>query len=261
MAFELREDTTVSSFFRRSYTRLVPSPNGIDWWHNMPLPAGTRINGANEDKAHQFKVWDALQIPEAGGLNGKSVLDIGANDGFFTLAALTAGAAKVTAINSADWRQYPRNIRFASDAWGLHPKVITDDFRTHRFGETFDVILFLGVLYHLEDVFGAMKILRGLAKDQGVVYLETHMTQVQSDLPIFECASDIYPTVGNQHKKELNAVGLSNYLFPNEHAIRNLAFMYDFDVQSLAGPHNLVTQQDPNRCYFKLVKQVSEVLK
>jgi hypothetical protein len=53
----------------------------------MPLPDGTRISGENPDKDLQFKKWRALNIPSDDGLAGKSVLDIGANDGFLTLAA------------------------------------------------------------------------------------------------------------------------------------------------------------------------------
>ena len=245
----------MGDFFQSDYRDLVASPNGREWWHNMPLPDGTRINGANRDKDYQFKVWEALQIARVGGLSGKSVLDIGANDGFYTLAALVAGARKATAINSEEWDSYPDNIGFASKAWGLRPEIITGDFRSFPFPEKFDVIFFLGVLYHVEDVFGCMKLLRNLLEENGVIYLETQMTAIQSDLPIFECASDIYKTVGRQHKKELNGVGLSNYLFPNEHTIRNLAYMYDFGFESLTGPTNQITQADPYRCYFKMFKQ------
>jgi tRNA (mo5U34)-methyltransferase len=245
----------MSRFFQSGPAELVDSPNRHNWWHSMPLPDGTRVNGANPDKDLQFKMWDALKIPCAGGLAGKAVLDIGANDGFFTLAAFKAGARKVTAINSADWSSYPANLRFASEVWGLCPEIITADFRTHPFRETFDVIFFFGVLYHLEDVHGCIKLLRNLLADQGTLYIETQMSAVQSDLPIFESASDIYPTTVSQYKKELNATGLSNYLFPNEHAILNLAFSYDFESECLSGPHNRYTQENPYRRFFKWVKR------
>jgi hypothetical protein len=70
---------------------LVASPNGLPWYHSMPLPDGTRISGLHPDKDVQFKTWEALRIPGDGGLAGKRVLDIGANDGFYTLAALMSG--------------------------------------------------------------------------------------------------------------------------------------------------------------------------
>jgi len=247
----------MNDFFQDTLTNLVPTPNQREWWHHMPLPDGSRVHGKNEDKDHQLKMWEALQIPKAGGLDGKSVLDIGANDGFFTLAALKAGARKVSAINSDDWYHYPANLSFASEAWGLKPVIITGDFRSHPFRERFDVIFFFGVLYHLEDVFGGMALLADLLEDRGVLYLETQMTNIECDRPIFESASDIYPTVANQHKKDLHGVGLSNYLFPNEAAIRNLAYIYDFEVESLAGPHNRYSQEHPYRQFFKMVKKAS----
>jgi mannosyltransferase len=99
--------------------------------------------------------------------------------------------------------------------------------------------------HHLEDVFIAMRVLRKLLADCGVVYLETQMSKVQCELPIFEYASDDYPTVANQSKATLNQTGISNYLFPNESAIQNLASSYDFECVSLSGPHNLMMQEHP----------------
>ena len=61
------------------------------------------------------------------------------------------------------------------------------------------------------------------------IYLETQMSAIQSDLPIFEYASDIYRTVAHQDKPFLRGIGISNYLFPNEHAIRKLTHSYGFE--------------------------------
>lgn len=248
-------DQPNSSFFQTSLGELISSPNGKRWWHHMPMPDGTRIRGVNEDLEYQFKKWETLQIPSAGGLAGKSVLDIGANDGFYSLAAFMSGASSVTAINSEDWDGYPQNLQFAAEAWGVRPEILTADFRDCDFGRTFDVILFLGVLYHLEDVFTCMKILRSLLNPGGVLYIETQMTPIQCDLPIFENASDIYPTRVGQSKKELHRAGLSNYLLPNEHAMRNLAHSYDFSYERLDGPSNRITPEHPDRQFFKFVRQ------
>jgi SAM-dependent methyltransferase len=220
----------------------------------MPLPDGSRIDGKNADKDLQLKMWEALRIRNAGGLADKSVLDVGANDGFFTLAALKAGAERVVAINSADWASYPRNSHFACEAWGVQPEIITGDFRTYPFREKFNVIFFFGVLYHLQDVFTAMRQLRDLLADDGVLYIETQMSAIQSELPIFECASDTYRTTVIQYKQGLAYEGLSNYLMPNEAAINNLAHSYDFAYESLDGRHNRYTRENPHRRFFKLTK-------
>jgi SAM-dependent methyltransferase len=242
-------------FFQKQYKALVNSPNGSAlWWHSLPLPDGNRINGHAPDKDLQFKVWSAMQIPDEGGLDGKRVLDIGANDGFFTLAAVMASARRVTAIDS-DWLTWPVNIDYACRTWRVDPEVVSGDFLSHPLGDVYDVIFLLGVLYHLENLPACMRRLRSLLVEGGVVYVETQMSQVESPVPIFEYASDIYPTVVNQDKQNLALVGISNQFFPNEAAIMNLAHSYDFDCVSLSGPDNAYTRENPYRQLFKLTRR------
>jgi len=242
-------------FFQKSYKALVESPNGTAvWWHSLPLPDGNRVNGNNPDKALQLKMWRAMQIPDAGGLAGKRVLDIGANDGFFSVAASLAGARSVTAIDK-DWSTWPANIGYACRTWRVDPEIVSGDFMGQALAGPFDVIFLLGVLYHLENLPACMRRLRSLLVPEGVVYVETQMSQIEHALPIFEYASDIYPTVAIQDKKNLALVGISNQLFPNEPAMRNLAHSYDFEYQSLSGPHNLYTLENPYRRFFKLTKR------
>ena len=47
--------------------------------------------------------------------------------------------------------------------------------------------------------------------EHGTIYVETQVTNVKSDLPIFEYASDVYPTTAHQDKASLGGVGISNY--------------------------------------------------
>ena len=250
-------ETAGAPFFRSTFAELVTSPNGSRiWWHSMPLPDGNRISGHHDDKDLQLKMWRAMQIDDSGGLAGKCVLDIGANDGFFSIAALMAGADSVTALD-ATWETWPANIRYASEVWGVEPEIVTADFRTHPFRRKYDVIFFLGVLYHLEDVFGCMKRLSDLLVEDGVIYLETQMSQIVSDLPLFECASDVYPTIAPQGNRALSGIGIANYLFPNEHAVRNLADSYGFECESLDGPANQYTARNPTRRIFRLSRGTS----
>ncbi|HVO10805.1 MAG TPA: class I SAM-dependent methyltransferase [Vicinamibacteria bacterium] len=239
-------------FFQKCYTALVDAPNGsVIWWHSLPLPDGRRVNGHHPDKNLQLKMWAAMQIPEDGGLRGKKVLDVGANDGFFTVAAAMAGAARVTAIDK-DWSTWPANIEYSCRAWSVAPEVVSGDFLSRPLGGLYDVIFLLGVLYHLENPSQCMRRLRSLLVEGGVVYVETQMSQMETPLPVFEYASDIYPTVAIQDKKNLELVGISNQLFPNEPAVRNLAYSYDFACESLSGPHNAYTRENPYRQFFKL---------
>jgi hypothetical protein len=117
----------MSSFFETHYQDLIEKPNGRFWWHSMPLPDGTRIAGAHADRLVQIKLWENLFVSERD-IAGKRVLDIGANDGFFTIGSLLAGAGKVTAINTTDWKTYPENLKFASHRWNVSPEIVIGDF-------------------------------------------------------------------------------------------------------------------------------------
>ncbi len=240
-------------FFQANYNNLIRRPNGCDWWHSIPLPDGDRIAGAHNDHNVQLKLWETLHLSHAD-IAGKRVLDIGANDGFFTVAALLAGATTVTAINTPEWYTYPANLVFASQQWNVAPEVIVGDFQTYDFGCTYDVILFLGVLYHLENIFAAMRRLRSLLADGGLLCLETQMSQIESTLPIYEGASDFYPTVAKQNKEGLHVKGISNFLFPNQTAVLNLARSYDFTCERLRGAY---TRDNSSRGVFRL-KKLSE---
>jgi SAM-dependent methyltransferase len=241
----------MSTFFRPDYNNLISRPNGRDWWHSIPLPDGNRIAGAHDDHNVQLKLWQNLYLNPSD-IGGKRVLDVGANDGFFTIAPLLAGASLVTAINLADWHTYPENLLFACKQWDVAPEVIVGDFQTHDFQCSYDLILFLGVLYHLENIFAGMRRLHELLSESGTVYLETQMSLIESTLPIYEAASDVYPTIAEQNKEGLRINGISNFLFPNQAAIHNLARSYDFTCERLRGPY---TRDNSSRGIFRLKKR------
>jgi SAM-dependent methyltransferase len=239
------------AFFKIGYDRLIHKPNGRDWWQSVPLPDGNRIAGAHADVDVQLKLWDTLSLHTCG-LAGKRVLDIGANDGFYTIAALLAGAGKVTAINTGDEATFPENLLFAAQQWNVTPEVVVDDFQSHPFNGGYDVIFFLGVLYHLENIFAATRRLHKLLNDGGTLYLETQMAQVESSLPIYESASDTYPTIAKQFREHLGCTGISNFLMPNEAAVHNLALSYGFTCERLTG---IYTREHSDRGVFRLMKQ------
>jgi len=237
-------------FFEQNYRNVVERPNGRYWFHCMPLPSGDRIAGEHADRNIQTKLWRTLGVNPS----RKRVLDIGANDGFFTIAALLAGADEVTAINLDQCPTYPANLSFAAKEWGVTPNIIVGDFQVHRFAGKFDVIFFLGVLYHLENIFAAMRSLHALLNEDGTLYIETQMSQIQSPLPVYEGASDVSPTVAKQYKTSSGLIGgVSNYLFPNEAAMQNLAYGFDFSCERLEG---IYTHEYPSRGLFKLTKSM-----
>lgn len=103
---------------------------------------------------------------------GASVLDIGANTGYFSLAALEAGAARV--VSREGNREHAQFMRVAAKALGLEPRWTVCGCY-HAFDATvterFEVTLCLNVLHHLGDDFGDSRQSKGQASDAMVAAL------------------------------------------------------------------------------------------
>jgi tRNA (mo5U34)-methyltransferase len=152
------------------------------WWHSIDLGDGVVTDGRKS--AQQLdEEWRALGLPD---LRGKTVLDVGAWDGWFSFQAERHGAARVVALDHYVWsmdlarqqkywedcmaagvvpepyhtkpelwrpQELPGKVGFdtAHRALGSRVESVVADFMTvdlERIG-TFDVVLFLGVLYHV----------------------------------------------------------------------------------------------------------------
>jgi tRNA (mo5U34)-methyltransferase len=118
-----------------------------DWFHNMDLK-GVRtapdhfLYDYPQNKFSRF----AHAIPAD--LSGKSVLDIGCNAGFYSLEMKRRGAERVLGIDSDD--RYLAQARLAAevlDAEIEFRKLSVYDLAA--LGERFDLVLFMGVFYHL----------------------------------------------------------------------------------------------------------------
>ena len=181
-----------------------------EWYHSIELTPGIVTPGRSPLEAWTREL-ENLQLPD---LRGKSVLDIGAYDGFFSFAAERLGAARVIALDHyvwftdmaeymSDWRASrqtgaaivaPHESRHwrPSELPGRRPfdaaraflasrvEPVVGDFMTMdlRALGRFDVVLFLGVLYHLEEPLRAMRRLAQLVAPGGLVVIETEAMQV-----------------------------------------------------------------------------------
>jgi tRNA (mo5U34)-methyltransferase len=118
-----------------------------DWFHNINLrgiPTAPQhfLGDYPAVKWRQFK--DAVPAD----LRGRTVLDVGCNAGFYSIAMKRRGADRVVGIDWDD--RYLAQARFAaevSEADVEFRKLSVYDIAT--LGERFDVVLFMGVLYHL----------------------------------------------------------------------------------------------------------------
>ena len=145
------------------------------WWHTIDLGDGVVTPGHDEPRNQKVR---AQALPRR--LRGKTVLDIGCWDGFFSFLCEKRGAT-VTPVDNFQYRDFVRGkygveldggegFRVAARLLGSRLKLKRGDFSTLR--GSFDVVLFFGVLYHERHPLLALEQLAQLTKQVAVV--ETH---------------------------------------------------------------------------------------
>lgn len=118
--------------------------------------------------------WAAAAIPDD--LVGKAVLDVGAWDGFFSFEAERRGAARVLAIDALQAREQDTGtagFRYAKAFLGSRVDFrVMDVMDLSGLDDKFDVVLFLGVYYHLVDPVHALGLLFDHLKPGGQLVME-----------------------------------------------------------------------------------------
>ncbi|MGE5496586.1 MAG: TIGR04290 family methyltransferase [Syntrophothermus sp.] len=158
------------------------------WFHNLHLPDGTETAPNHPLGDFPAFKWEKIQEHLPSDLTGWSVLDIGCNAGFYCFELARRGAS-VTGIDADS--HYLRQARWAVKLYDLKDKVNFRQMQVYdlmQSREKYDMILFMGVFYHLRypllalDIaarkFTRMMIFQSLTMPGEEVY------KVPDDLPI-----------------------------------------------------------------------------
>jgi tRNA (mo5U34)-methyltransferase len=136
------------------------------WFHNLHLPDGRQT--APDHPLGDFPAFKWAQIAPAlpDDMTGMRALDIGCNAGYYSLALARRGAS-VLGIDVDS--HYLRQAEWARAQFGIDPPQLTlrqmQVYELARIGATFDVVLFLGVLYHLRYPLLALDIVADCVDD------------------------------------------------------------------------------------------------
>lgn len=135
--------------------------DAIRWVHRIDLGQGVVTPG----EWNTPEMLHRLHLP--GNLSGQTVLDVGCWDGFYSFAAERLGAQRVLATDSFVWQSgHKEGFLLARQA--LNSKVEDIDIDVldlapERIG-TFDIVLFLGVLYHMRHPMLALEKVASVTK-------------------------------------------------------------------------------------------------
>ena len=118
------------------------------WFHNMDLGGVPTApdHFLGDYPRVKFKGFAHALPPD---LEGRSVLDIGCNAGFYALEMKRRGAGRVLGIDSDE--DYLAQARFAAEVSGLPDLEFAklDVYDVGALRERFDLVIFMGVFYHL----------------------------------------------------------------------------------------------------------------
>lgn len=130
------------------------------WFHNLHLPDGRQTAPGHWLGDFPSVKWRQIEPFVAADLTGQRVLDVGCNAGYYSFELAKRGA-QVTAIDIDP--HYLRQARWAAARYDLESRirfVQASVYDLSRGGEQFDLVWFLGVLYHLRHPLLALDILR-----------------------------------------------------------------------------------------------------
>jgi tRNA (mo5U34)-methyltransferase len=160
----------------------------IRWFHTIPLGHGIVTPGVDRSSERLA----TFGLPED--LRGRTVLDIGAWDGFCSFEAERRGASRVLATDSYSW---------SGEGWGSKAgfelartvlgSTVEDkeidvlDLSPDAVG-VFDLVLFLGVLYHMRHPLLALERVAGVTGEQ--LILDTHADLLRQRRPAMAFYSD-----------------------------------------------------------------------
>lgn len=207
-------------------TTLRQKVDAIRWYHTVDLGHGVVTNGIDDTSVRLARIG----LPAS--LGGRTVLDIGAWDGFFSFEAERRGASRVVATDYYSWhglgwgtKNGKAGFELARAALGSHVEDIdidVMDLSPERVG-TFDVVLFLGVLYHLPHPMLALERVASVTRDMLIV--ETVLDMVGFGRP----AMAFYPN------RELNS-DPTNWWGPNVAAVESMLHYAGFDRIRIVTP-------------------------
>lgn len=167
------------------------------WFHNLDL-LGIKTAPDHFLGDYPAVKWSHFAHAIPADLRGKSVLDIGCNAGFYAIEMKRRGADRVVGIDSSE--TYLAQARFAADVCGADIEFRQMSvFEVAELGERFDVVLFMGVLYHLRHPLLALDLLHEhVVKDllvfQSMLRGSTEVEPLENDYPFWEM--DIFDRPG-----------------------------------------------------------------
>lgn len=224
------------------------------WYHRLEVQPGIFTPGTDDP----YPVLARLQLPDD--CTGLRVLDLGARDGFFSLALEQRGAREVIALDHVPPEQtgfhvlheiFDSNVKFATDN--------VYNLSAEKYGK-FEIVLCLGLLYHLRNPLLALDRIREVCADK--LYVESHVIDhFLRDGRMGLLADDLLgqPLMRFYPRDEL-ARDPTNWWGPNSRCLKEMLEATNFTVlsQETHGDRTIlrcVSNNDETTAYYRQIEK------
>jgi tRNA (mo5U34)-methyltransferase len=238
---------TVGSFSREDIARRVRELG--PWFHNIDLQ-GVRTAPDHFLGDYPAFQWRRLKPHLPQDLRGMSVLDIGCNAGFFSIEAKRMGADRVVGIDHDP--RYLAHARLAAEVTGVQIELRQMSvYDVQRLDERFDLVLFMGVLYHLRHPLLALDLIhehaaRDLFVCQSLQRGSDEVAPVADDYSFSQ--TDIFDEDGfpRLHFVEKRYAGdPTNWWIPNRACLEAMVRSAGFSIDIRAAPEICICRWQP----------------
>ena len=150
------------------------------WFHTFALAPGIYTRGIARDHGYRLAVLGCDRFA------GRSVLDVGAFDGFYSFLAEVRGARRVVAVDNEQYVDWVGARFGVTLAGGVGFRAIAglvgsrveyrrmDALDVRELGERFDVVLCFGILHRVTDPIALLRALADVLAPGGEIVLETY---------------------------------------------------------------------------------------
>ena len=170
------------------------------WFHTFSLASGIYTPGIARKHGYRLAVLGADRFA------GRSVLDVGVFDGFYSFLAEARGARRVVAVDNeqyVDWVHARFGVTLEGGAGfraiaGLVGSRVEyrrmDALDVNELSERFDVVLCFGILHRVTDPIRLLRALVDVLAEGGEIVLETYGSHLGADAPAIEIhePGDVY---------------------------------------------------------------------
>ncbi len=206
------------------------------WFQNMTIGG---IETAPEHFLGDYPTckWKTFCHAIPDDLEGRTVLDIGCNAGFYAIEMKRRNAGRVVGIDTDD--HYLRQAAFAAEQAGVELDLRQMSvYEVGRLRERFDLVIFMGVLYHLRHPLLALDLIYEHVAGDKLLFQclqrgSDGIAGVAADYPFAEWALFDQPDFPKLHFVEHRYAGdPTNWFFPNRAAVEAMLRSSGFEIEA-----------------------------